>query len=50
MKKFFVKVVKIIGYILAAIVMLWAAKSVFITSVDDSQRGDNVEHIENQIP
>lgn len=50
MKEILNKIVKVIGYIVAAIIMLWAAKEVFFTSVDKSQQGDSVEHIESQIP
>lgn len=50
MKEFINKAGRLIAYIIAAIVMLWAAKEVFFTSVDKSQQGDSVEHIETQIP
>lgn len=49
-KDFLGKIFKDVGYFIAAIVLLWAAKEVFLTSVDKSQQGDSVEHIENQIP
>lgn len=46
----FVKIIKVLGYIIAAIVLLWAAKEVFVTTPDKAQKGDNVEYIENRIP
>lgn len=49
-KEFLGKIIKAVGYIIAALVMLWAAKEVLFTSVDNSQQGDSVEHIESQIP
>ena len=44
------KIIKVLGYLLAAIVLLWAAKEVFITTPDKAQKGDAVEYIENKIP
>ena len=50
MKNVLLKMAKVFGYIIAAIVLLWAAKEVFITTPEKAQKGDIVEHIENQIP
>ena len=50
MKSYISKIIKVIGYIIATIIIMWAAKEVFFTSVDKSEQGDSVEHIENQIP
>ncbi|MBR1449774.1 MAG: hypothetical protein IJ588_13670 [Prevotella sp.] len=50
MKRIIIKVFKMAGYAILAVIMLWAAKEVLLTSVDKSQKGDNLEHTENQIP
>lgn len=50
MKEILGKIIRAVGYIIAAIVILWVAKEVFLTSVTKSQQGDSVEHIESQIP